>query len=67
MNISKLKIKMEENNYNISTLSKAIGIDKSTFYRKTRSSSAGFSVREVKMISNTLKLTGDEINNIFFA
>ncbi|WP_337400322.1 helix-turn-helix transcriptional regulator [Congzhengia sp.] len=66
MNVPKLKRKIAEKNYNISTLSKTIGIDKSTFYRKTRSNSPGFSIREVKMISNALELTGDEINSIFF-
>lgn len=65
MNERKLKAKCVEMGMNIESISKAIGIDKSTFYRKMEKES--FTIREANKISSKLKLTHDEVMTIFFS
>jgi hypothetical protein len=45
----------------------AIGIDKSTFYRRLASGGQDFSIAEVEGICNFLNLSKRERKNIFFA
>ena len=65
LNVDKLKAKIVENRTNVHELSKRIGIDKSTFYRKL-SGRTDFTIKEASMISKELQLTHDEVNAIFF-
>lgn len=67
VNVKKLKEKMREKGWNVEKLSKVIGIDKSTFYRKLNNNRLEFTVKEVDMIAKALKLTYDEVNYIFFS
>lgn len=67
INRNKLKGKMVENGINAKALSKKIGIDMSTFYRKLQNDGDTFLVKEVDLMARELNLTGDEINSIFFA
>ena len=61
----KLKAKIVESGLNIDLLSKQIGIDRATFYRKMAKNS--FSINEVDAIAVALSLTPAEATNIFFA
>lgn len=65
-NADKLKATLKEKGVSIEEVSKLIGIDKSTFYRKLASDGATFTIGEVDKMSKALSLTVDEINAIFF-
>lgn len=65
-NADKLKATLKEKGMSIEEVSKLIGIDKSTFYRKLASDGATFTIGEVDKMSKALSLTVDEINAIFF-
>lgn len=65
-NADKLKAILKEKGMSIEKVSKLIGIDKSTFYRKLASDGATFTIGEVDKMSKALSLTVDEINAIFF-
>lgn len=66
MNILKLKGKIVENNLSVDKLAKAMGISKSTLYRKLKCNGSGLMVKEVYLIAEILKLTPKEANEIFF-
>jgi hypothetical protein len=51
----------------IDDVATAIGIDKSTFYRRLASGGQDFSIAEVEGICNFLNLTKRERKSIFFA
>lgn len=65
LNENKLKAKIIENNLSIDGLSRAICINKATFYRKMAKNS--FSIKEVSRISKELNLSASELMDIFFA
>lgn len=65
-NADKLKATLKEKGVSIEEVSKLIGINKSTFYRKLASDGATFTIGEVDKMSKALSLTVDEINAIFF-
>lgn len=65
-NADKLKTVLKEKGTSVEEVSKLIGIDKSTFYRKLASDGATFTIGEVDKMSKVLDLTVDEINDIFF-
>lgn len=65
MNERLLKAKMVENGFNDQTLSNAIGIDTSTFYRK-KSGNSDFYRKEIQAIKECLHLSGEEVDRIFF-
>lgn len=66
MNVNKLKGKIVENGLNVESVSKSIGLDRSTFYRKLNSQGETFTVREVNLLRETLNLTKEEAMSIFF-
>lgn len=66
-NAEKLKAKLNEKGMSIEDISKAIEIDKSTFYRKLASNGMTFTIGEVDKISKVLNLSVDDINSIFFS
>lgn len=66
-NAEKLKAKLNEKGMSIEDISKAIEIDKSTFYRKLASNGMTFTIGEVDKISKVLNLSIDDINSIFFS
>lgn len=59
------KAKLVEKDISIIELANALGIDKSTVYRKINKSRENFTVKDVEKISNVLSLTYDDINDIF--
>lgn len=66
-NADKLKATLKEKGMSVEEVSKLIGIDKSTFYRKLASDGATFTIGEVDKMSKALSLTVEEINAIFFS
>lgn len=67
VNINKLKGKIVERGINVSDLAKLIGIDKATLYRKINANGEAITIREADMISKELKLSREEVNDIFFS
>lgn len=67
MNVNELKKKIVENGMNIEMMSLAIGMNKSTFYRKMRNRGETFTVKEVNLICKQLSLSKLEAMVIFFA
>lgn len=66
MNVNKLKGKIVERGLNITKLAEAIGMDRSTFYRKMQNDGETFTIREVNNIVKALNLTPNEAMDIFF-
>lgn len=62
---NKLRAKIVENNLNIEQLSKKIGIDKTTFYRKIARNT--FTINEVDRIAKALNMSVQDVSDIFFA
>lgn len=67
VNTNKLKGKIVECGLNISELAELIGIDKATLYRKINANGQTITIKEADMISKELKLSKDEVNDIFFS
>lgn len=65
--IDKLKCKLAERETSIQQVSKALGIDKSTFYRKVNSKGLNFTIGEVHKIVETIPLTTNEAVDIFLS
>lgn len=65
INIQKLKGKMAEENVSANELSSAIGVDKTTFYRKVREGGGKFTVEQIQGIVAKLSMTPDEALHIF--
>ena len=66
VDVNKLKGKIVEKGYTISTLAQIIGIEKSTFYRRISDSGRSFTIGEVDSIAKCLDLTETEATAIFF-
>ena len=54
VNVNKLRAKMVENGINAESMSKKIGIDRSTFYRKLSADGQTFTIGEADVISKEL-------------
>ncbi|MGN1133781.1 MAG: helix-turn-helix domain-containing protein [Oscillospiraceae bacterium] len=65
LDVQKLKGKIIEKGKSIETVSRDLGINPSTFYRKLNNNS--FEIREADKIASILSLTGDEASSIFFS
>lgn len=66
INVLKLKGKIVEAGMNISKLSKELNIDRSTFYRKLNEDGTEFTIKEVNIMIQKLKLSFEDVQNIFF-
>lgn len=66
VNVNKLKGKIVELGLSIPELARILGIDKATFYRKINTGGCKITIGEAELIAKTLKLTPDELNEIFF-
>ena len=66
MNVNKLKGKIVENEMNITTLAKRMGVDRATLYRKINRDGETFTIKEVNLIVEILNLTTEEAMEIFF-
>lgn len=67
VNINKLKGKIVECGLSIPELALNIGIDKTTLYRKIGLNGENFTIKEADLIAKQLRLTGAEVNAIFFS
>lgn len=67
VNLNKLRGKIVENGLNIAELSRKIGMDKATFYRKLNENGETFSVREVNAMVKELNINRNEALDIFFS
>lgn len=65
--VNKLKGAIVEKGFSVEKLASAIGMDKSTFYRKLSTSGELFLIKEADLISKQLGLNKDEVNAIFFS
>lgn len=61
-----LKGKIIGNGTTIEAVASAIGVNRSTFYRKMKSNGGNFTVEEIKKIVGVLQLSKDEAVAIFF-
>jgi len=66
VNVSKLKGKAVECGLTGEELSKRIGIDQSTYYRKLKESGKSFTLNQVFEIAKALSLSKEEAVQIFF-
>lgn len=66
VNISKLRDAIDESEHTISSLSKAIGIDESTFYRKLSKEGTTFTLAQADSMKRELKLSAARAQEIFF-
>ena len=62
-----LRAKIIEKGSSVSEISKIMGINNATFYRKLKKGDEGFSIKDVKIVVNHLELTREETDSIFFA
>lgn len=66
-NMDKLRGKMAERRVPGRELSKLIGINYSTFYRKVQSGGSAFTVGEIGKIASALDMTNEEATQIFLS
>ena len=66
-NMLKLKAKIVEKGFSIEQVSKLIGINTSTFYRKLANAGETFTIAEANSLGKLLCLSAKEMNEIFFA
>lgn len=67
VNVNKLKAKMVEVGTNVDELSKKIGMDKATFYRRLSNNGETFSIKEADAIARELSMNREDVNSIFFS
>lgn len=65
-NVDMLKDAIKNSRHSISSLSLAIGMDESTFYRKLSRNGASFTVEQANAIKNELSLSAASAQAIFF-
>lgn len=66
VNVEKLKYKVKEKGMNVEGLAEAMGIDRSTLYRKLQKRGEDISIREASLIVEKLELSESEAVAIFF-
>lgn len=67
VDVNKLKGKIVEKALSVEKVAVAIGIDKTTMYRKINNSGESFTIGEADRIAKLLDLTAFEAQSIFFA
>lgn len=67
VNLKKLKLKLKEKGLSVEDVSKTMGINRATLYRKIKNDGETFTVRDIDNLSRILGLQVNEINEIFFA
>lgn len=66
INAQKLKGKIVESGKTQEKVADALGIDRSTFYRKMRNGGEGFTIGEIHRLTEAIPLTKEEAIEIFF-
>lgn len=67
MNADLLKGKIIASGHSVSWLAESMGISVSYFYRKLQNPSESFNVQDIMKIRDSLNLSLDEVNSIFFS
>lgn len=67
VNVSMLRGKIVECNTTQEAVADAMGINRSTFYRKMKEKGRFFTVEQVQQMAKILSLSSDEVMKIFFA
>lgn len=67
VNIDMLRGKIVEKRMSVEEIAKAVGVDKSTLYRRLNDGGASFTIGEADRIVSVLCLTADEASAIFFS
>ena len=67
VNVSKLREAIKNSNHTIASLSSALGMDDSTFYRKLERNGSTFTLEQADIIKTELKLDAKTAQDIFFA
>lgn len=67
VNVRKLRGKIVENGLTVELLADAVGINRSTFYRRLAENGEPFTIKESDSIVDALHLTADEAMDIFFS
>ena len=67
INVKKLRKVIRQKGSSPRLLSKQIGVDTSTLYRRFNNNGKDFTIAEAKAISDALKLSNKEFWSIFFA
>lgn len=65
-NTTLLRMKIDESGYKLRFIAQQLGITYQGFLKKLNNETE-FKVSEVKILTDLLKLTPDEVNKIFFA
>lgn len=65
MNYNELNAEIVRSGLSIPKMASVVGIGKKTMYQKMRGERQ-FKQREILIIKNTLELTSEQVNNIFF-
>lgn len=65
--IGQLRDAIKNSSHSISSLSNAIGIDESTFYRKLSRNGSTFTLEQADLIKRELNLSAQIAQEIFFA
>lgn len=66
VDVLKLKAKIVEKGFTVVSLANAIGIDKTTLYRRFSDNGKSFTIGEIEQIVLALELTEQEAREIFF-
>lgn len=67
VNVSKLREAIKNSNYTIASLSLALGMNDSTFYRKLERNGSTFTLEQADIIKNALGLDAETAQSIFFS
>lgn len=67
VNVEKLKMRISECGMNVTVLSKKVGINEDNLYRKLNYSDNNFTIKEAELIATELKLSLEDMNDIFFS
>lgn len=66
VDVLKLKAKIVEKRFTVASLADAIGVDKTTLYRRFSDNGKTFTIGEIEQIVLVLGLTEQEARDIFF-
>lgn len=67
VNVNELREAMKRNHTTVSVISKQIGMDDSTFYRKLNDHGKTFTLSQADALAKALNLSAAEAQSIFFA
>lgn len=66
VNIKRLRGRVAESGINLDELAERTNIERTALWRRMKGDGKDFTIEEVSAISKELKLSGEEVNEIFF-